>query len=125
MKHGAVVVGVDGSPEGGAALDWPAAPRGRPHVRLHRARLAQLFNAFNSRRRPRRCSTKCSVNRCAGHRSGSGPALPGPREVLFLQLAFGTAPLDLTHLVVCAAMASTVLRFDELRKVFLWHSPAD
>ena len=48
-----------------------------------------------------------------------------PAEVLFLQLAFGTAPLDLTHLVVCAAMASTVLRFDELRKVFLWHSLAD
>ena len=38
-------------------------------------------------------------------------------QVGFLQTAFGTASLDLTHWGVCVAMASSVLWFDEIRKL--------
>ena len=40
-------------------------------------------------------------------------------ELPFLQRAFGTASLDAGHWAVCVAMASTVLWFDELRKIVL------
>jgi Ca2+-transporting ATPase len=36
-----------------------------------------------------------------------------------LQVAFGTAPLDATHWLVCVAMASVVLWAEELRKLGL------
>lgn len=38
-------------------------------------------------------------------------------ELPLLQRAFGTASLDPAHWAVCIAMASTVLWFDELRKL--------
>jgi len=40
-------------------------------------------------------------------------------QVPFLQAAFGTAPLDLAHWGWCVALASTVLWFDEIRKITL------
>ncbi len=40
-------------------------------------------------------------------------------QVPVLQAAFGTAPMDPWHWAVCAAMASVVLWFDELRKWML------
>jgi len=80
--------------------------------------LAQLFNAFNSR----------SETTSAFHRMFVNPWLWGSVafgvlaqvlvvEVPFLQTAFGTASLDLDHWLVCTAMASTVLWFDEARKL--------
>ena len=80
--------------------------------------LAQLFNAFNSR----------SETTSAFHQPFVNPWLWGSVlfgvlaqvlvvEVPFLQAAFGTASLDLGHLLTCTAMASSVLWFDEVRKL--------
>ncbi|MGO1510165.1 MAG: cation-translocating P-type ATPase [Actinomycetaceae bacterium] len=79
--------------------------------------LAQLFNAFSSR----------SGTSTAFHRLFVNPWLWGSValvvvlqvlvvEVPFLQVAFGTASMDLTHWLVCAGMASVVLWAEELRK---------
>ena len=38
-------------------------------------------------------------------------------HLTFLNLAFGTAPLTFSQWLVCAAMASVVLWFSELRKL--------
>jgi magnesium-transporting ATPase (P-type) len=40
-------------------------------------------------------------------------------EVPFLQVAFGTASMDLTHWAVCVALGSVVLWYDEFRKMLL------
>ena len=82
--------------------------------------LAQLFNALNSR----------SETTSAFHRLFVNPWLWGALGVAlllqvlvvhvpFLQTAFGTASLDLGHWLVAAAMASSVLWLDELRKAVL------
>ncbi|WP_298324748.1 cation-translocating P-type ATPase [Haloactinopolyspora sp.] len=79
---------------------------------------AQLFNAFNSR----------SETTSAFHRPFVNPWLWGAValavvlqvavvELPFLQVAFATASMDLGHWAVCVAMASTVLWFDEVRKL--------
>ncbi len=81
---------------------------------------AQLFNALNSR----------SETTSVFHRLFVNPWLWGAIgvvvvlqvlvvEVPFLQAAFSTAPLTLTQWLVCLAMASIVLWFDELRKLVL------
>ena len=80
--------------------------------------MAQLFNTLNSR----------SENISAFHHLFVNPWLWGSLalgvvlqvlvvQVGFLQTAFGTASLDLTHWGVCVAMASSVLWFDEIRKL--------
>jgi magnesium-transporting ATPase (P-type) len=82
--------------------------------------LAQLFNAFNSR-----SETTSAFHRVFDNRWLWGAALLGAAlqvavvHVPFLQVAFGTATLDLRHWLVCVAMASGVLWFDEARKVVL------
>ena len=81
---------------------------------------AQLFNALNSR----------SETTTAFHGLFSNPWLWGSLalgtvlqiavvEIPFLQLAFGTAPLDLAHWAWCIGLGSVVLWFDELRKLVL------
>jgi hypothetical protein len=40
-------------------------------------------------------------------------------EAPFLQAAFGTASMDLTHWGACVALASVVLWYDEVRKIVL------
>ena len=40
-------------------------------------------------------------------------------ELPFLQVAFGTASMDLVHWGTCLALASAVLWYDELRKLVL------
>ncbi|WP_017833392.1 cation-translocating P-type ATPase [Kocuria sp. UCD-OTCP] len=80
--------------------------------------LAQLFNALNSR----------SELASAFHRLFVNPwlwgalALAAALQVLVvhvpvLQVAFGTAPLDLAHWAVAVGMASLVLWVEELRKL--------
>ena len=87
--------------------------------------LAQLFNTLNSR----------SEDVSAFHHLFVNPWLWGSLalgvvlqvlvvEVGFLQAAFGTATLDLTHWGVCIAMASSVLWFDEIRKLIRRRSGA-
>ena len=82
--------------------------------------LAQLFNALNAR----------SESTTAFHGLFRNPWLWGAIllslvlqvavvHVPVLQVAFGTASLDLHHWLVCAALASVVLWFDELRKILL------
>jgi len=76
-----------------------------------------LFTAFNAR----------SATRSAAHRLFSNGWLWGAVGLAVvlqiavvslppLQVAFSTAPLDLTHWMVCLGMASTVLWVEELRK---------
>ncbi|TDE92577.1 cation-translocating P-type ATPase [Occultella glacieicola] len=82
--------------------------------------LAQLFNAFNSR-----SETTSAFSRPFSNRWLWGAIILGLVlqfaivEVPFLQIAFGTASLDLAHWLVCLAMASAVLWFDEVRKLVL------
>ena len=82
--------------------------------------LAQLFNVFNCR----------SETTSAFHRPFVNPWLWGSIgfgliaqllvvETPLLQTAFGTAGLDLRHWLVCAALASSVIWFDEGRKFLL------
>jgi Ca2+-transporting ATPase len=78
---------------------------------------AQLFNAFNAR----------SETTTAFHGVFSNPWLLGSVALAallqvavvqtpFLQVAFGTAPLDLAHWLWCVVAASSVLWFSEARK---------
>jgi magnesium-transporting ATPase (P-type) len=80
--------------------------------------LAQLFNALNAR----------SETSSAFHGLFTNPWLWGSLllgaalqvavvEAPFLQVAFGTASLDLTHWAACIGLASVVLWYDELRKL--------
>ncbi len=80
--------------------------------------LAQLFNCFNAR----------SETMSAFHHLFANPWLWGAIalslllqvavvHIAFLNLAFGTVPLNLEQWCVCAAMASVVLWFSELRKL--------
>jgi Ca2+-transporting ATPase len=79
---------------------------------------AQLFNAFNAR----------SETTSAFHGLFSNPWLCGSVvlaallqvavvQLPFLQVAFGTAPLDPAHWLWCVVAASAVLWFSEIRKV--------
>jgi Ca2+-transporting ATPase len=80
--------------------------------------LAQLFNCFNAR------SDRVS----AFHHLFTNPLLWGAIAlslllqvavvyVPFLNVAFGTVPLDAAHWLLCTGLASTVLWGDELRKL--------
>ena len=81
---------------------------------------AQLFNAFNSRSETTSAFRRLFVNKWLWGSVLLATLLQvAVVELPFLQRAFGTAPLDAGHWAVCVAMASTVLWFDELRKIVL------
>ncbi|GLY29708.1 hypothetical protein Kisp02_30730 [Kineosporia sp. NBRC 101731] len=85
--------------------------------------LAQLFNVFNCRSETTSAFHRLFVNPWLWASVGFGLLAQAlVVEVPFLQTAFGTASLDLEHWLVSAALASTVLWLDELRKVFLRYS---
>ena len=80
--------------------------------------LAQLFNTVNSRSESVSAFSHLFVNRWLWGAIVLGVVLQvAVVEVPLLQTAFSTASLDLTHWVVCLAMGSLVLWFDELRKL--------
>ena len=80
---------------------------------------AQLFNAFNSR-----SDTTSAFHRLFANKWLWGAVLLAAAlqfavvENPLLQQAFGTVSLDAAHWAVCIGMASAVLWFDELRKLF-------
>ena len=79
---------------------------------------AQLFNAFNSRSETTTAFRRLFVNKWLWGSVLLAAALQvAVVELPVLQHAFGTASLDPGHWAVCVAMASTVLWFDELRKI--------
>ena len=84
--------------------------------------LAQLFNVLNSRSETTSAFHRMFVNRWLWGAIGLGVVLQvAVVEAPFLQVAFGTASLDLAHWGVAVAMASSVLWFDELRKL-VWRA---
>jgi magnesium-transporting ATPase (P-type) len=79
--------------------------------------LAQFFNVFNCRSETTSAFQRIFVNPWLWAAVGFGLlAQILVVEVPLLQKAFGTGSLDLTHWLVCTALASTVVWFDELRK---------
>ncbi|WNG87578.1 cation-translocating P-type ATPase [Mycobacterium sp. ITM-2016-00317] len=81
---------------------------------------AQFFNAFNSRSETTSAFHGLFSNRWLWASVCLGVVLQvAVVQIPLLQTAFGTASLDLTHWAVAIAMASTVLWFDELRKLAL------
>ncbi|MCV7319336.1 haloacid dehalogenase [Mycolicibacterium confluentis] len=81
---------------------------------------AQFFNAFNSRSETTSAFRHLFSNRWLWASVGLGVVLQvAVVEMPLLQRAFGTVPLDAAHWAVAVAMASTVLWFDELRKLVL------
>jgi Ca2+-transporting ATPase len=80
--------------------------------------LAQLFNVFNCRSETTSAFHRLLVNPWLWAAVGFGLlAQLLVVEVPFLQKAFGTASLVVTHWLICVALASTVLWFDEARKL--------
>ncbi|WP_127126364.1 cation-translocating P-type ATPase [Georgenia sp. SYP-B2076] len=80
--------------------------------------LAQLFNTFNSRSETTSAFRHLFSNGWLWASVLLAAALQvAVVEVPFLQAAFGTASLDLAHWAVAVATASSVLWFDELRKL--------
>ncbi|HEY5151380.1 MAG TPA: cation-translocating P-type ATPase [Mycobacterium sp.] len=81
---------------------------------------AQFFNAFNSRSETTTAFRHLFSNRWLWASVGVGVVLQiAVVQMPLLQTAFGTVSLDLAHWAVAVAMASTVLWFDELRKLAL------
>nr|WP_232375425.1 cation-translocating P-type ATPase [Mycolicibacterium baixiangningiae] len=81
---------------------------------------AQLFNAFNSRSESTSAFRHLFSNGWLWAAVALGAVLQiAVVHIPFLQTAFGTASLDLAHWGVAIAMASTVLWFDEFRKLVL------
>ena len=79
--------------------------------------LAQLFNALNARSETTSAFHGLFTNPWLWGALTLGLALQiGVVEVPFLQVAFGTASMDLTHWAVCLGLSSVVLWFDEARK---------
>ncbi|HRO60458.1 MAG TPA: cation-translocating P-type ATPase [Burkholderiaceae bacterium] len=79
---------------------------------------AQLFNCFNSRSESSSAFRHLFVNRWLWAAiAGSILLQLAVVNVGFLNLAFGTVPLEPGQWLVCAAMASGVLWYDELRKL--------
>jgi P-type Ca2+ transporter type 2C len=82
--------------------------------------LAQLFNSLNSRSETTSAFHGFFANTWLWGAIGLGVALQvAVVEVPFLQVAFGTASLDLLHWSACIALGSVVLWYDELRKLVL------
>ena len=79
---------------------------------------AQLFNAFNSRSETTSAFHGLLVNHWLLAAVAFGlVAQVLVVEVPFLQVAFGTQSLDVTQWLTCLLLASSVLWFDELRKM--------
>lgn len=82
--------------------------------------LAQLFNSLNARSETTSAFRGLFANRWLWGAIGLGVVLQvAVVEVSFLQVLFGTAPMDLTHWTACVALGSVVLWYDELRKLVL------
>ena len=82
--------------------------------------LAQLFNALNARSETTSAFHGLFANTWLWGSILLGVVLQvAVVEVPFLQVAFGTASMDLAHWGACVALASVVLWYDELRKVVL------
>jgi len=85
--------------------------------------LTQLFNVFNCRSETTSAFHRPFVNPWLWAAVGLGLiAQLLVVETPWLQTAFGTAALEPRHWLVCVALASSVIWFDELRKVFLRRS---
>lgn len=81
---------------------------------------AQLFNAFNSRSESTSAFRRPFNNRWLWGSVALAVVLQvAVVHIPLLQTAFGTAPMDLPHWGVAIAMSSSVLCFDELRKLLL------
>ncbi|TFD48614.1 cation-translocating P-type ATPase [Cryobacterium sp. TMT1-2-1] len=81
---------------------------------------AQLFNAFNARSETSSAFRRLFVNRWLWGAIALTVLLQvAVVQLPFLQVAFGTAPLDAEHWLICVALASGVLWVEELRKVVL------
>ena len=82
--------------------------------------LAQLFNAFNARSETTSAFHGLLANKWLWGSILLSVALQiAVVEVPFLQVAFGTASMDLAHWSACVALASVVLWYDETRKMVL------
>jgi magnesium-transporting ATPase (P-type) len=80
--------------------------------------LAQLFNCFNARSDRTSAFRTLFTNRLLWAAIGLSLALQvAVVHVPFLNDAFDTAPLSIRDWMICAALASTVLGADELRKL--------
>ncbi|KAB1641717.1 cation-translocating P-type ATPase [Gulosibacter chungangensis] len=81
--------------------------------------MAQLFNVFNSRSADQSAFTHLFTNRWLWASVVLGVVLQiAVVHVPFMQVAFGTAALDLQHWIIAVAMASIVLWAEELVKLF-------
>ena len=79
--------------------------------------LAQLFNCFNARSEDESAFRHLFVNRWLWGAIALSLLLQvAVVNVAFLNVAFGTVPLELEQWFACAAIASVVLWFSELRK---------
>ena len=82
--------------------------------------LAQLFNALNARSETTSAFHGLFANKWLWGSILLGVVLQvAVVEVPFLQVAFGTASMDLAHWGACVALASVVLWYDEIRKIVL------
>jgi len=82
--------------------------------------MAQLFNAFNARSETTTAFHGLFTNKWLWGAVLLGLVLQvAVVEVPFLQVAFGTASMDLAHWATCLALASVVLWYDEVRKLIL------
>ena len=80
--------------------------------------LAQLFNCFNARSETTSAFRHLFANPWLWAAIALSLLLQvAVVHIAFLNLAFGTVPLNLAQWCVCAAMASVVLWFSELRKL--------
>jgi len=80
--------------------------------------LAHLFNAFNARSETMSAFTQLFANRWLWGAIVLSLLLQvAVVNLAFLNLAFGTVPLTLSQWLLCAAMASVVLWYSELRKL--------
>jgi Ca2+-transporting ATPase len=80
--------------------------------------LAQLFNCFNARSETTSAFHRLFTNAWLWAAITLSLLLQvAVVHIGFLNAAFGTVPLDLDQWCVCAAMASVVLWFSELRKL--------
>ena len=81
---------------------------------------AQLFNALNARSETSSAFRMLFSNKWLWGAITLGAGLQvAVVEVPFLQVAFGTASMDLAHWGACVALGSVVLWYDEIRKVTL------
>ena len=80
--------------------------------------LAQLFNCFNARSETKTAFANLFVNKWLwGAVALSALLQVAVVHLGFLNIAFGTVPLDLDQWLLCAVMASAVLWVSELRKL--------